>query len=274
MTDFLHGARCVLPPSKTLALVELVEPADAKRGFRKLAYKKFKGVPLFLEWAPMAAQEAARQAVPGNASSSGTAILHEGEAASVAAAAQAAAEEKEAEMQAEAEEEEEEAAEAANADESSVDSRTIFVKNVKFQTSEATLKETFEGVMGRSTVKSVSLPKKTVKLRGKPNVQLPTGFGFVEMSTPAVARQALRRLQGTDCEGHALQLSLSDKGTAPPKNSQKAQTAQKNKQAPTSKLLIRNVPFETNKKELRELFGTFGQVKALRLPRKFDGSHR
>ena len=57
-------ARVVLPPSKTLALVELVEPSDAKRAFKRLAYKNFKKMPLFLEWAPLAAEAAARQAKP------------------------------------------------------------------------------------------------------------------------------------------------------------------------------------------------------------------
>lgn len=43
----------MLPPAKTIALVEFSEPNEAKKAFRELAYKKFKHVPLFLEWAPM-----------------------------------------------------------------------------------------------------------------------------------------------------------------------------------------------------------------------------
>ncbi|EKX44675.1 hypothetical protein GUITHDRAFT_109453 [Guillardia theta CCMP2712] len=41
-----------------------------------------------------------------------------------------------------------------------------------------------------------------------------------------------------------------------------------------SKLVIRNVPFEANKKELRDLLSSFGELTSLRLPSKFDGSHR
>jgi multiple RNA-binding domain-containing protein 1 len=44
--------RLVLPPTRTLALVEFLEPADARAAFRKLAYKRFQHVPLYLEWAP------------------------------------------------------------------------------------------------------------------------------------------------------------------------------------------------------------------------------
>ena len=34
------------------AIVEFEEPSEAKRAFTRLAYSKFKSVPLFLEWAP------------------------------------------------------------------------------------------------------------------------------------------------------------------------------------------------------------------------------
>lgn len=32
--------------------------------------------------------------------------------------------------------------------------------------------------------------------------------------------------------------------------------------------------FEATRKDLRELFGAFGQLKVVRVPRKFDGTHR
>ena len=41
-----------------------------------------------------------------------------------------------------------------------------------------------------------------------------------------------------------------------------------------TKIVVRNVPFEANKKEMTALFHTFGQVKSVRMPKKFDGSHR
>lgn len=44
--------RVVLPPSRALALIEFLHSSDAKTAFTKLAYKKFKHVPLFLEWPP------------------------------------------------------------------------------------------------------------------------------------------------------------------------------------------------------------------------------
>jgi multiple RNA-binding domain-containing protein 1 len=40
------------------------------------------------------------------------------------------------------------------------------------------------------------------------------------------------------------------------------------------KLLVKNLAFESSNKELRQLFGSFGQLKSVRMPRKFDGGHR
>jgi len=42
----------------------------------------------------------------------------------------------------------------------------------------------------------------------------------------------------------------------------------------SNKLVVRNVPFEASKNELKELFSAFGVLKTLRVPKKFDGSHR
>ena len=42
--------RLVLPATKTLALVEFAESADARRAFKALAYKRFQKIPLYLEW--------------------------------------------------------------------------------------------------------------------------------------------------------------------------------------------------------------------------------
>lgn len=34
------------------AIVEFVEPAEARTAFKRLAYSRFKNLPLYLEWAP------------------------------------------------------------------------------------------------------------------------------------------------------------------------------------------------------------------------------
>ena len=166
-------ARVALPPAKTLALVECVEPSDAKRAFKRLAYKNFKKLPLFLEWAPLAAAAAAARAVPDKPANDGS----DDEAA--------------AERGSESEEEEEEAV-GGEVEEG----RTLFVKNINFKTASTSLQSVFEKTMGRGSVLSVKLPTRAAKGNGKGKA-LPTGFGFVEMKDENLARQALRRLQVT-----------------------------------------------------------------------------
>ena len=41
-----------------------------------------------------------------------------------------------------------------------------------------------------------------------------------------------------------------------------------------NKLLVRNIPFEATKKELRDIFKKFGELKSVRLPKKMNNQHR
>ncbi|CAN0488630.1 unnamed protein product, partial [Ectocarpus sp. 12 AP-2014] len=45
--------RVLLPPSKTVALVEFLAASDAKKAFKRLACARFQHVLLYLEWAPL-----------------------------------------------------------------------------------------------------------------------------------------------------------------------------------------------------------------------------
>lgn len=49
-----HGAlaRFLLPKHGITALVDFIEPFEAKKAFTKLAYSQYKAAPLYLEWAP------------------------------------------------------------------------------------------------------------------------------------------------------------------------------------------------------------------------------
>jgi len=49
-----HGelGRLILPPTGVTAIIEFDDPSEAKTAFTKLAYTKFKHLPLYLEWAP------------------------------------------------------------------------------------------------------------------------------------------------------------------------------------------------------------------------------
>ena len=225
-----HGSvgRVIIPPSKTMAIVEMFEDSEARTAFRSLAYRKFKHVPLYLEWAPAGCLEAA--AVTEAAKSKGL--------------------------------EEEEGAENGETDGET--GSTLFIKNLNFNTSDDDLAAFFERC---TAIRSARIArKKDPKNAGKMRSM---GFGFVEFPSDANAMKALKELQNNDLDGHKLQLKLSKNNTEE-KREVKGQAVT----VGGTKLLLRNLAFETNKKELKELCQAFGQVKSVRLPKKFDGAHR
>ncbi|NXI02128.1 RBM19 protein, partial [Pachycephala philippinensis] len=261
-----HGAlgRVLLPEGGITAIVEFLEPTEAKQAFTRLAYSKFHSTPLYLEWAPMGvflspapqkkkAGVAEKEAPPKfgfvTPYKVGIILLVSGEA--VKDSEEAAAQE---------EEEEEE-------EEENIPGCTLFIKNLNFATTEDTLKETFSKV---GALKSCTISKK----KDKAGTLLSMGFGFVEYKKPESAQKALRRLQGCTVDGHKLEVKLSERAVRPAvKAARRKQAAKKQR---TSKILVRNIPFQATVREIRELFSTFGELKTVRLPKKMagTGSHR
>ncbi|XP_023963860.2 probable RNA-binding protein 19 [Chrysemys picta bellii] len=253
-----HGSlgRVLLPEGGITAIVEFLEPTEAKRAFTKLAYSKFQHVPLYLEWAPMGVfscppPEKKQPEIPGE----------EGEARLGTAGDETEEAKKGSEKIAVDEEEEE------DEDEESVPGCTLFIKNLNFATTEDTLMETFSKV---GAVKSCTISRK----KDKAGTLLPMGFGFVEYKKPEHAQKALRQLQGCLVDGHQLDVKISERAIKPTVTpSRKKQTLKKQK---SSKILVRNIPFQATVREIRELFSTFGELKTVRLPKKMagTGSHR
>ncbi|XP_037536377.1 probable RNA-binding protein 19 [Nematolebias whitei] len=123
-----HGSlgRVLLPPSGLTAIIEFLEPTEAKKAFTRLAYSKFHHVPLYLEWAPVGVFVAAKPKP-----------------------------DKEEAMKEETKEEEEEEEE-----EETVPGSTLFIKNLNFSTTEEQLQEAFSKC---GNVKSCSISKKKDK---------------------------------------------------------------------------------------------------------------
>jgi len=242
-------SRILLPPSRTIALVEYGHAVDARKAFRKLAYKRFKHVPLYLEWAPFAAKQ----------SESGTST-------------QATTKKKPIEDDVEEQVGDDD-------DEEQNTASTLYCKNLNFSTTEELLLEAFKGHKARA----VRIPTKLAPVRktfgrsltgAEPEMrQLSMGFGFVEFDSDTAARKAMKKMQGTFLDGHSLEIKFSGKAGA-------ASTSKKIANTPASgglkskKLMVRNVPFQATRKEILQLFGAYGQLKKVRLPKKFDGSHR
>uniref|UniRef100_W5MP23 Probable RNA-binding protein 19 n=1 Tax=Lepisosteus oculatus TaxID=7918 RepID=W5MP23_LEPOC len=230
--------RVLLPPSGLTAIVEFLEPAEAKRAFSRLAYTKFQHVPLYLEWAPMGVFT---QPAPAKQEQPPTDSEQVPESESKTAA------------EAQSSEEEEE----------SIPGCTLFIKNLSFSTTEETLKSVFSKC---GAVKSCTISKK----KDRAGALLSMGYGFVEFKSPTSAQKALRQLQHCTVDDHQLEVKISERATKPVVvSSRKKQMAKKQT---TSKILVRNIPFQATGKELRELFSTFGELKTLRLPKKVSGT--
>lgn len=99
------------------------------------------------------------------------------------------------------------------------------------------------------------------------------GFGFVEYSTREDALNAFNTLQNQILDSHNVRIQLVQP-KAKLTQSKRRTSAPVNTDSSNTKLHIKNVPFETSKKELKSLCSAAGQMKKLRLPLKSNGSHR
>ncbi|KAL4291182.1 hypothetical protein GQ457_14G008020 [Hibiscus cannabinus] len=232
--------KIILPPTKTLALVVFLEPGEARAAFKGLAYKRYKDAPLYLEWAPdnVLNKSSAPEGEKKNDAAVGE---HDVKRAIL--------------------EQHVEGISDADIDPDRIESRSLFVKNLNFNTTEETLKNHFTELVKEGKIKSIRV-KKHVK-NGK---QVSMGYGFIEFDSVETATNVCRDLQGTILDGHALILQLCHA-----KKEQAVKNVEKDKSS--TKLIVRNVAFEATEKDLRQLFSPFGQVKSLRLPMKF-GNHR
>ena len=247
--------RWLLPPSRAMALVEYISSADASKAFKTLAFKRYQSVPIYLEWAPRDIFLRRPPSSPKQHVYSGAAEMGIGEAkpphrevpgqgATVVA--------------------------SITPSEESADSNTIFVKNLSFQTSTP-------GLIGhfKAAVVAAGGELKTAKVvqrkKGKNGPLVSAGYGFVECSSDAVARDAIRALQGSALDGHKLVLQLA---TSSSTNTSSPAPGAVNESKPSTKIVVRNVAFEATRKDIIELFNPFGEVKSCRLPKKLNGQHR
>ena len=256
--------RLVMPEYGVAALVEFGERQEARDAFKKLAYRKFKSVPIYLEWAPV--------------------DIFEGDAEEKAKLEREEAEEQEAEEKKrrksekknnDNEDEEEEEEEEDDNEDSYEPNATLFVKNLSFETNEATLQKLFskQGKCKASIARKIAPNKEYLSM----------GYGFVKFKRASEANEAIKQLQDHSLDGHRLELKFSNRivnvsDQAASASSRKAAgaaaTGKNAADVKSSKLLVRNIPFEAKAKEIEELFRVFGQLKYVRLPKKVDGAHR
>ncbi|RKP20854.1 RNA-binding domain-containing protein [Rozella allomycis CSF55] len=222
--------RVLIPPTRTLAIVEFIEPTEAKSAFKNLAYSRFKSVPLYLEWAP---------SLMLNKPFEG----HKLETGNV------------------------ESIENTEVPSGPIQLFSVFIKNLNFNTTEETLKTHFESI---GNLKSVTIAKK--KDLKNPGKWLSMGYGFAEFSDKESALKAINVLQNVVIDGHAISLKFSTRSINGSNQSKVISKTKENKNC--TKLAVKNVPFEATLSEIKSLFKSFGNIKNIRIPKKFDRSHR
>lgn len=234
--DYGAVTKLLMPPSATIAIVELEQVGQAKAAFRALAYRKLKDSVLFLERAPKSVfnGKVSKFSDPkrrtGEDKLSPTDLLEQSHAAE--------------------------------------HSSTLFVRNLNFSTSTERLREIFKPLNGfmSALVKTKTDPK-------RPGQILSMGFGFVEFRTKDDAQSALATMNGCKLDGHDLLIKTSHKALDAAEERRKEDMARKIAGRRT-KIIIKNLPFETTKKDVRALFSPYGQLRSVRVPKKFDSSTR
>lgn len=227
--------RFLMPPAGTIAIVEFDNAAQCKAAFGTLAYRRVKSSMLFLEKAPKDLFTA--KPVSGEEEPQGVSKVN--------------------------------TADLKDADQTVPETTgtvTLFVRNLNFSTTTKVLTEAFTPLAGflSARVKTREDPK-----RGT----LSMGFGFAEFRTTKEAQAALETMDGYTLEGHKLQVRASHKGADAAEERRKADAA-KRSAARSTKIIIKNLPFETTKKDVRALFGAYGQLRSVRVPKKIDRAAR
>ena len=254
-------SQLVLPSTRTIAIAEFLESNEARRAFQGLAYKRYRHVPLYVEWAP---RDIFKTSKKKNDDDDDDATENDERRTKFT---------KETSNKDDVEEDPEEK------------SKVLFVKNIDFATTDESFLQFFENLCKRAGGKNRRLV--SAKIARKPNSDgkslLSKGFGFVEFESHETA-SICSKLVSTGIgklDGKVLSIELSrqkmSRETVEDDNTNALAMKKKSKipkGKSATKLVLRNVAFEATKRDVQLLFNPFGVLKSVRVPKKFDGSHR
>ncbi|KFA73078.1 hypothetical protein S40288_02761 [Stachybotrys chartarum IBT 40288] len=235
--------RVLMPPSGTIAIVQFSQPNHAKTAFGKLAYRRIKDSVLFLEKAPndifksepsSAQTDRLADRPAGHQKLNVNDLLSRGD----------------------------------QAEDEQVETTSLFVRNLNFATTTSRLAEAFGALDG-----FVSARVKTKMDPKKPGQTLSMGFGFVEFRTKEQAQAGLKVMDGYVLDEHTLAVKASHRGYDAAEERRREDKAKK-AAGQRTKIVIKNLPFQATKKDVRALFGTYGQLRSVRVPKKADYTTR
>lgn len=179
--------RIILPPSGVTALIEFCDPSEARQAFKKLAYSKFKNVPLYLEWAP-----------ENVFSSSSKEIIPKAE--------DKTEQNPKDNSKIENNTTEEDERDDNNNNEPPEPNTTLFLRNLNLKTVAETIQNHFKHL---GAIHTVEIAKRKDPENPKQMVSL--GYGFIQFKKTRTTEQALKNMQFTNIDGNQVELKRSDR---------------------------------------------------------------
>lgn len=252
-----HGQlqRVLVPPAGTMALVEFSDSDEGRKAFKAVAYRRLGNSIIYLEKGPMGMFVSSQETSAQPVTSSAIKPVTITDRET-----------------------------AAQTEEPSLSAgTTLFVKNLSFSTTSDRLTQVFRNLPSFAFARVQTKPDPKY-----PGGRLSMGYGFVGFKDADGARKALKSMHGYALDGHALVVKFAGRGA------DEEQETEGKAKSTTTKMLVKNVPFEATKKDIRELFGyvsllalpidfslipscprsSHGQLKSVRLPKRFDHRSR
>lgn len=250
-------SRVLFPPTGAIAIIEFKDVTAGRAAFTKLAYRRFKKNILYLEKGPKDLFTSAP-----NEEEQLTATPTEKKEEVV----------KDAKMSVDdlldTNKDDEKVGEDDDVVEFKGVTASVFVKNLNFKTTSQDLTDIFKPMDGFIVAKVQQKPDAK-----NPGKTLSMGFGFVEFRTKEQALACIKKNDGKVIDGHKVQLKLSHrKATATGSSTGKPEAGKSGKKS--TKIIVKNLPFEATRKDVFELFNPFGHLKSVRVPKKFNKSAR
>lgn len=216
----VHGelTRVLVPPAGTMGVVEFVHADEAAKAFRAVAYRRLGNAIIYLEKGPLGMFEGSA-AKDSTETSTGFKPITIPE-------------------QVEGDGEDEPALSAGS---------TLFVKNLSFSTTTERLTQMFRNLPSFSFARVQTKPDP--KRPGPEAPRLSMGYGFIGFKNVDAAQKAIKSMQGFVLDGHSLHVKFAGRGA---EEESKDKVVAKSR---TAKMIVKNVPFEATKKDIRELFG-------------------
>lgn len=214
-----HGqlGRVLVPPAGIMAVVEFERPDEASKAFRAVAYRRLGNSIIYLEKGPVGMLSDEPVEATSSTSSLPVVKIPEQESAAI------------------------------EDDVPITGGTTLYVKNLSFVTTQERLTQVFRHLPSFAFARIQTKPDP----KHPDGPRLSMGYGFIGFKDVESAKKALKSMQGFVLDGHSLHVKFAGRGAEEDISKGKDVINSKNR---TTKMIVKNVPFEATKKDIRDLF--------------------